>query len=399
MSGALALLRRRPQFRALWGAIALSYAGSGAATTALTLYVQQTRGTGTAVAALLASTAPRLLGPLAGGIADRVDRRRLMIVCDLGQAVLFGAMAALPPFGVILALSAITTLLQTGYGPARSSSVPVLVEEDELIQANALLGLATNLYVAAGPLVGGVLFALGGGATLPLLANVVTFVGSAALTRRLPPLSPEGEEEDRGALLAAVREGGAFVWADRVTRVVVLTICAMLAFIAIDNVALVFLVRETLSGSAASFGIVEAVFGVGMLVGSFGIMRGTAMPATRLYLLSLALSTVGSLLTAIAPVVAVVAAVQLVAGAGNGIEIVASEAILQQQVPRRMLGRVYGFMTTATAIGLGIAMAVGGLLVDVTSPRDAFLIAAAGGAAVTLAAARPLFRPETPPNP
>ena len=87
MSGALALLRRRPQFRALWAAIALSYIGSGAANTALTLYVQETRGTGTAVAAfLIASQAPRLLGPLAGGVADRVDLRNLLIGCDLGQA-------------------------------------------------------------------------------------------------------------------------------------------------------------------------------------------------------------------------------------------------------------------------------------------------------------------------
>ena len=65
MSGALALLRRRPQFRALWAAIGLSYAGSGAATTALTLYVQETRGTGTAVAAFLIAAAGGLLVTLA----------------------------------------------------------------------------------------------------------------------------------------------------------------------------------------------------------------------------------------------------------------------------------------------------------------------------------------------
>ena len=61
MSGALALLRRRPRFRALWAAVALSYTGSGAATTALTLYVQETRGTGVAVAAFLIAAAAGLL--------------------------------------------------------------------------------------------------------------------------------------------------------------------------------------------------------------------------------------------------------------------------------------------------------------------------------------------------
>ena len=96
MRGALALLRARPQFRALWAALALSYTGSGAALTVLTLYVQQTHGTGTAVAALLiAGTAPRLLGPLAGSLADRFDLRRLMIGADLGQVAIFGLLALL----------------------------------------------------------------------------------------------------------------------------------------------------------------------------------------------------------------------------------------------------------------------------------------------------------------
>ena len=168
MSGALALLRRRPQFRALWAAIALSFAGSGAATTALTLYVQQTRGTGTAVAAfLIASNAPRLLGPLAGGVADRVDLRTLLVGCDIGQAILYALIATLPSFGILIALTALATVLQTSYGPARTAIVPNLVEPEELIPANALLGAASNLYVAIGPLVGGILFAAVG-ASAPL---------------------------------------------------------------------------------------------------------------------------------------------------------------------------------------------------------------------------------------
>lgn len=397
MSAGFGLLRRRPRFAALWGAIGLSYAGSGAAATALTLYAQETRGTGTAVAVLLiATTAPKLLGPLTGGVADRVDLRRLMIGCDLGQALLFAAMATLPSFGVIIALLATTTLLQSAYGPARTAAVPVLVEEGELIEANALLGTATNLYIAVGPLLGGLLFAAGSGAELPLLINVVTFLGSAALGSRLPSLLPDHGEEGPEAILASIRTGGAFVWNNRVVRVVVVSICAILAFLAVDNVAMVFLVRETLTGSAAAFGIVNAVFGVGMLIGSFGMLRGTSMSSTRLYLLSLALSSVGSLLTAIAPAVVAVALVQLVAGAGNGVAVVATETILQQQVPRRMLGRVYGFLTTASALGLGISMAFGGFLVDATSPRDAFVIGGVGGLVITLLATRALWSADPP---
>jgi MFS family permease len=397
LSGALALLRRRPQFRALWAAIALSYAGSGAATTALTLYVQESRGTGTAVAAfLIASQVPRLLGPLAGGIADRVDLRTMMVGCDLGQAALFALIATLPSFGILIALTALTTVLQTSYGPARTALVPNLVKPDELIPANALLGTATNLYVAIGPLVGGLLFALLGAPTA-LLVNAATFLGSAAFTRTLPPTPPAPGTQHEG-LFAAAATGARFVWADKVLRTVTVSLCLLVAFIAVDNVALVFLARETLGASAFAYGLIEAVFGVGMLVGSFWILRGggSAWAASRLYILSCGLSTTGSAAGGLAPNLGVLAAAEALSGSGNGIEVIASETIIQQRVPRGMIGRVYGFTSSATSFGLGVALAGGGLLVDATSPRTTFLIAAAGGLLVTLVAAPTLLRAPPP---
>ena len=393
LSGALTLLRRRARFRALWVSIALSYAGSGAATTALTLYVQQSHGTGAAVAAfLIASQVPRLLGPLAGGIADRVDLRTMMIGCDLGQAAIFAVIATLPSFGVLIGLTALTTVLQTSYSPARTAMVPSLVEPDELIPANALLGSATNLYVAVGPLVGGLLFAaIGPGAAL--LANALTFIGSAAFTRTLPPTPPAPETEHEG-LFAAAATGARFVWSDKVLRTLTVSLCLLVSFIAVDNVALVFLARETLGASAFAYGLIEAVFGIGMLVGSFWILRGggSGWAAPRLYVLSCGLSTAGSAAGALAPNLGVLAAAEALGGSGNGIEVIASETIIQQRVPRGMIGRVYGFTSSATSLGIGIALALGGLLVDATSPRTTFLIAAAGGLLVTLGAAPTLLR-------
>lgn len=397
MSGALALLRRRPQFRALWAAIGLSYAGSGAATTALTLYVQQTHGTGTAVGAfLIASQLPRLLGPLAGGIADRTDLRTLLICCDIGQAVIFAAIATLPSFGVIIALTALTTVLQTSYAPARTAMVPNLVEPDELIQANALLGTATNLYVAIGPLVGGLLFAAIGPAA-GILVNAVTFLASAALTTRVPPTRPPADTEHE-ALLPATATAARFIWKDPMLRTVSISLGLLVAFLAVDNVALVFLVRETLGGSAFAYGLIEAVFGVGMLAGSFWILRGAGggWAAPRLYLLACSLSSVASVGSGLAPSLAVLAPIQAIAGSGNGIEIVASETLIQQRVPRGLIGRVYGFTSSLTSLGIGIALAGGGLLVDATSSRTAFLIAAAGGLLVTLAIAPTMLRAAAP---
>jgi MFS family permease len=363
---------------------------------ALTLYVQETQGTGTAVAALLiAEGAPRVLGPILGGLAERFELRRLMIGVDIIHAAVFGLIALLPPFGVLLGLAALSAILQTTYQPARTTAVPALVEDDELLRANALMGLASNLYVALGPLIGGILFAAFG-ASPALAFNAATFVASALLTALMPSLPPEPDEGEPEGLLAGVRTGFRYAMSEPLTRTVVLTMFAVLAFIAIDNVALVFLVRDTLGASAAAYGIVDATFGVGMLVASLTIAGSGRLGATRLFLISLLFSTGGTLLTGLAPAVGAVVVAQLVSGAGNGMDIVATETILHQQVPRRMLGRVAGLLSTATAGGMAISMAAGGLIVDATSPRAAFLIAAAGGAVVTAAAVPVLARSARP---
>jgi MFS family permease len=391
-AGALSLLRRRPHFRALWVALALSYSGSGAALVALTLYVEQTHGTGAAVSALLiAETVPQLLGPLAGAVADRFDLRRVMIGADIGQACLFALLALAPPFAILLALSALTSLLRTAYSPARTAAIPHLVSEQELLVANGLTGTAFNLYVAIGPLIGGLLFAIGG-LSLPLLANAATFLASAWLTRTVPPMLPEVPQGGHEGILRGAGTAVRYAAGEPLIRMVTVTFFLAIAFLSIDNVAMVFLVRETLGGSALAYGIVSALFGIGMLAGSLAIARGTRVTPTHLYVASLLLGGLGALLTGWAPAIAAVAAVQAIAGAGNGIEIVATDTIYQRHVPRRLLGRVFGLTSTAAALGMAFALVLGGLLIELASPRVAFLVSGAGTLLVAGGASVALLR-------
>ena len=101
-------LRTSRSFRRLWLARTISHVGDGIALVALVLLVQETEGTGTAVGVLLlASSLPRFLGPLAGVVADRVEQRTLMVLCDVGNAAIFATIAwSRPSFGVLLALVA-----------------------------------------------------------------------------------------------------------------------------------------------------------------------------------------------------------------------------------------------------------------------------------------------------
>src|SRR6202012_10241 len=138
--------------------------------------------------------------------------------------------------------------------------------------------------------------------------NAATFVGSALLTRLVPP-TPPVEDAEREGLFAGAASGMRFVWRDKVLRALTGSIFLLVAFIAVDNVALVFLVRETLRGSAFAYGGVEAVFGIGMLIGTFWITRGRGGQwlATRLYVFACTLSVSGSVGGAIAPSVPVLA--------------------------------------------------------------------------------------------
>ena len=373
-------IRDAPAFRRLLAARTVSHVGDGIALIALVLLVQGGRGTGTSVGALLLATSiPRFLGPIAGAIVDRVEQRSLMVACDLGQAAIFGTIAWLQPsFPVLLGLVALAAVFDTLFAPAGRSALPALVRPEQLMRANAWIGMSLNVQVAAGPVLGGLLVSwldVRGA----IAANALSFVLSALFLLGLPPLrAPAHGGEARGFLAVGV-DGLRFAWRNRVVRTLIVALFVGVAFAGLDDVALVFLVRETFHGSALVYGLVTGAYGVGMLLGSIGLSwKGTAAAAGTVFLLGWVAGGVGAVLTGIAPLIALVAVGQAIAGVGNAVEVVAMDTLVQRSVPREMLGRVFGLVGTAAPAGHTLAFAAGGFLVDATSPKTVFLIAGFG---------------------
>ncbi len=376
------LLRNR-MFRRMWTARAISFIGDGIAITALVLHVESANGSGTAVGALLLAQAlPHLAGPMAGVFADRTDQRRLMIACNVGNAVVFAAAASLlPALPGLLLLVATSSTLDTIFGPAGRSAIPALVDEEDLLSANAWLGTALNMQVAIGPLLGG-LFVATLGIRGALVADAASFLVSAALLLRVQPLPPDRSASERSSFFDDTREGLAYVRRHPVARAVVVTLFIGVAFAGIDNVALVFLSRDVLGAGPLGFGVVAAAFGVGMLVSSVALSSGRSRSPRTLFIGGWLLTASGTLLTGLAPAVWFAALAQATGGAGNGADNVASDTLIQRSVPREMLGRVFGVTSTAAYVGGGIAYAAGGVLLDATSPRFVFLFAGIGVLAV-----------------
>jgi MFS family permease len=325
------------------------------------------------------------VGPFAGTLADRINQRSLMVMCDLGQAALFAGIAfLLPPFPVLLALVLVTSMLTTFFTPAGRGALPALVSADDLTSANALLDAGFNLSFALGPALGGFILAFINirGA---LIIDLLTFVLSAALLLRLPSLllqSSPSEEADE-SFLHATKTGFAYLVRHAVARAVVLSMFLIVLFVSVDNVALVFLAQRSLGLGDTGYGLLVSLYGVGLILASFLILRWKArLPSVTLFLVGILLDGIGTLLTGFAPFLLIALLTQCLAGVGNGFANVGNSTLLQQTVPRSMLGRVFGILSSSTYIAYSIAYVVGGPLLTMLSPRAVFVLA--GGACIAV---------------
>ena len=378
----------------------MSFLGDSLGLVALMLHVAATTGQALAVAALLLAGdfAPALLGPLAGTVADRLDRRRVMVACELVQGVLVVVTALwLPSLPLLLVLVGLRAVAGQVFQPASRAAVPEVVPEPDLERANAAVGVATNGGETLGPLVAALL--------LPvlevrgvLLVDAATFAVSAVLLGLLPAVAGGGPDQGRRAsFLADTRTGLRYVWGERTVRAVVFGYVAIVACNGIDDVALVFLATDTLGGGDGAVGLLLAAVGIGLLAG-YALLARTrgrvAMPA--LLLAGFAVSSAGNLLTGLAWAVAAAFAVQAIRGLGIAALDVAATTLVQRIVPAHLLGRVFGTLYGGIGVAAAFAYLLGGLLLDRTTPRVAFVAAGTAGLLATAATALALRRARPP---
>jgi len=396
MAPALVLLRANRTFRTYWTARVLSLLGDGAALVALLLYAQRLTNSGIGVAGLLLARAvARLLGPVAGALADRYDQRRLMVSCDLAQTALYAVLAILlPGYAALIVLVGVASIFQTIFTPAGQAALPSMVAQDELGRANAWLGSAVNLQVAAGPLAGGLLVAFAGTRTA-LGVDALSFAASAACLARMAPLRAAAEQVSRG-VLSATADGLRFVLGDPVARPLVLLVLGSSTFLAVDTVTLVLLARDNLHSSAAGYGLIATAFGVGMVAVSVAMLtRDPKTHPAALLLFALTVGGVAYIGTGLAPTIVIAICFQLIAGAGNGLENIATDTLIQRRIDPTMLGRAFGLVRTAAYAATSLSTVIAGVLVDVLGARWVFIGAGAGTVAAVAALGPAIWRQRT----
>jgi MFS family permease len=395
-AGSLRLLGANRPFRLLWSARAVSFLGDSLGLVALMLHVAGTTGQALAVAALLLAGdfAPALLGPLTGTVADRLDRRRVMVGCELVQGALVVAIALwLPPLPLLLVLVGLRAVAGQVFQPASRAAVPAVVGERDLERANAAVGVATNGGEALGPLVAAVALPVLGVRGV-LLVDAASFLVSAALLGLLPSLAGPGRGP-RPSFLADAAGGLRYLRGQAVVRAVALGYFAVVACTGIDDVALVFLATGTFGAGEAAVALLLAAVGIGLLAGYALLARaGRRLPSSAPWLLlaGFAVSSAGNLLTGLAWAVGAAFAVQAVRGLGIAAMDVAATTLVQRTVPPDLQGRVFGSLYGGIGVAAALAYLLGGLLLDRTTPRVAFVAAGAAGLLATGATALALRR-------
>jgi MFS family permease len=338
---------------------------------------------------LVGDFAPALLGPLSGVLSDRFDLKRVMVACDLAQGLLVALIAlTLPSLPLLLALVGLRAVAGQVFQPASRAAVPSLVRDRDLEGANSAIGFGTNGSEALGPLFAAALLPVMGTQGV-LLVDAATFLISAALLASLPSVPPAPIEEGaRSSFLLEARAGLDYIWSVPLVRTIGLGFFAVVAFNGIDDVTLVFLARDSLGGGDSAAGLLYAAVGVGLLLGyALLARRAGRFPMVLLLLVGFGASSAGNLFSGLAWAVVVAFALQTVRGLGIAAMDVATNTLLQRTVPRAMLGRVFGNLYGAVGVAAGLSYVLGGFLLDLTSPRAAFVVAGVGGLLVTLATA------------
>lgn len=412
---ALRLLRTNRDFTRLYVAQLISFAGDWFATVALLgLALELTGSSAVASLVLVLQTGPFfLVSPLAGVLADRLDRRKLLITADVARAVIALGFLLARDAGTLWIALLCVALLSVGaafFEPTSSASLPNLVEEDDLPAANALIGSAWGTMLAVGAALGGLVAAILG-RDAAFLLNAVSFVASALLiigihrSLRAPAqdrgaTAPSGAGPVRRSVQGELAETLALARGSRMLGALLLTKTTFGVGMGVVLLLAVF-ATDVFGEGDAGIGALFAARGAGALVGPFLARRRMGgNDAALLSTIAVALGAflVGYALLPLMPLLILGALSVFVAHLGGGAQWTLSSYGLQRLVADEIRGRVFSFDYALVLATTTLSTLVAGFLTAAVGPQVALytLVAATAlSGLVWVAWTRPLRRGST----
>ena len=359
-------------------------AGDGLAMVALASRVYLGSHASWAVAAVfLAITIPiTALAPVAGLLLDRFRPKPVLVAAAAGQALVALAITQVGGIRPVLALATGFGLCAAVLQPGLGAIVPRLAGSMGVTRANGYLQAATWGGFTAGPLLAGVLTAVGGtGLALAGVAAVYLLgaVGLVALPLAPAPATGGPPGGEQGGFAAQLSAGIRFLRADTEAGLLVGVVAVMVACTNMAIVAEVAFAESVLRAGVTGYAVLVAGWTAGMLAGT---LAGGRIPARRLAFTTLAgtLATgVGVALAGTAAVLWQAVAAYALGGLANGMEVVATRSFLNLRAPAHIAGRVFAVYSGVLFGAASIGMAAAGGLLSSMNPRLVLFLAGGGG--------------------
>ena len=362
---------------------------------ALPLYLLRQTGSSTLYGVVTAcSFLPMIVFSLAGGvIADRVNKRNIMVVLDFTTAgiifvyyLLYGLLSLVPLLIVVLML---LYGIAGAYQPAVQASIPVLLSRDNILKGNSAINAVNTLANLIGPILGGVLFGLWGLAPV-LILSIVCFTASAIMEIfiHIPFIRPDRKTKFWPVLKTDLKDSVFYLRKEKPVfiRVVILLALFNLVLSSVMVVGIPVMVVNILQMNDLFLGIAQASLGLGGILG--GVLGGILsdklkLRSTYLYLLlcAAAAAIMGiALFSFMLPLAGyiIICVMSIVAMAAATLFTVQLCAAIQRQTPQALIGKIMAFVMTVSNCASPVGQAFYGVLFDVSAAMPYLILFGAG---------------------
>lgn len=397
-------------FVLLWQGQFVSQMGNQAFVIAMAFWIKHATGSATLMGlVMMVGQIPSvILAPVAGVVADRFRRKRIIIVSDIlrGLAVLAlaGFMYVAPDRtdSIVVALFICITFLSilgSFFRPAMSAAIPDLVPPERLSAANSMNQASMQLSTFLGQGAGGVLFRVLG-APLLFLIDGITYLVSAVSESFIdipyrPPQDSNSAETKYRRYRRQIIEGFRYIWGRPGLRTLVFAAAILNFFLLPILVLMPFYVEDFLRSTPDWYGFIVAGFGAGALLGYLwaGALRVSGQLRSTLMLMSLTAQAVmlGSLGLTGSRFVAL--AVLIATGVLNGFLNINIATIVQLTTPTEIRGRVFSLLSMVTGGLAPLAMGLSGIVADLVDQNVPLIYIVCGGITAVLSLAVSFSRP------
>ncbi len=372
----LDLLRDNPDFRKLWWAQLISLGGDWFNSVALLGLVLEVTSSGFYAGLILASSVVPLFlaSPIAGVVADRFNRKRVMILANLAAAALaLGMLLVRSPGTIWIGVVCMAGIALTGgfFNPALGAALPNLVTLQQLGPANVLVGSSWGIMLTVGAALGG-LVAATLGRDAAFVINAASFVLSAWLIVRIRRRFARPSRSS--TYFRPVRDFADGVSYARSDRRVTALLAQKAGFgLAAGMIGLLSLfATEVFRAGDAGIGILFAARGLGALLGPLGARAYVKDDQRRLFLAiggSMAIVSLGYLVFSVMPSLWAAVPVIVIAHLGGGAQWVLVSYGLQCLAPDHVRGRILAFELGLVMMSMSVSLLAGGRAAELVSPR------------------------------